>query len=122
MAAFSRDALALFEREREVDIETRSAKGAKHSVVIWVVVDGNDVFVRSYRGATGRWYRELRERSGAIVARGKRFPVRALAADDAASISRASDALRRKYARSSSLAAMLRRSVLDTTLRLEPAH
>ncbi|OLC19020.1 MAG: hypothetical protein AUH33_06425 [Chloroflexi bacterium 13_1_40CM_68_21] len=88
---------------------------------IWVVVDGDDAFVRTYRGKTSRWYRELLAGPGALVLNGKRVPVRAVPATDPGSIKRTSDGYRKKYRKSGSLDAMLRRSVLPTTLRLEPA-
>jgi len=113
--------LALLARTAEVDIETRSAKGSAHRVPIWVVVDGEDVFVRTYRGEKSRWYRELRAAPGALVAGSKRIRVRAVPATDRESIRRTSDAYRAKYAKSGSLNSMLRQAVLDTTLRLEPA-
>ena len=119
--SFPRATLELFDRTREVDIETRSAKGTAHTVPIWIVVDGDDVFVRTYRGKTSRWYRELLARPGAIVADGKRVRVRAEHAVEAAAIQRTSDGYRKKYPKSGSLDSMLRRSVLETTLRLEPA-
>jgi hypothetical protein len=119
--SFPAATLALFDRAREVDIETRSEKGAKHSVPIWVVVDGGEVFVRTYRGKNSRWYRELLARSGAVVADGKRVSVRAERAVEAEAIRRTSDGYRKKYGKSGSLDAMLRRAVLETTLRLEPA-
>jgi hypothetical protein len=104
-----------------VDIETRSPKGRTHAVPIWVVIDGDDTFIRTYRGKTSRWYRELLAGPGALVVDGKRIPVRAIIAADSTSIKRASDGYRKKYGRSgSSLDAMLRRSVLPTTLRIEP--
>ena len=113
---------ALLDRTREVDVETSSATGTRHHVPIWVVVDGEDVFVRSYLGQRGRWYREIRQRPGALIVGRRRIPVRAILADDESSKRRTSTALRRKYARSgSSLESMLKASVLDTTLRLEPA-
>ena len=84
-------------------------------------MDGDDVFVRTYRGPKSRWYRELLAGPGALVVNGKRIPVRAIAAADGGSVKRASDGYRKKYPKSGSLDAMLRRSVLPTTLRLEPA-
>jgi hypothetical protein len=46
------------DQAREIDIETRRGEDAPaHRVTIWVVVDGHDVFVRSYHGPEGRWYR-----------------------------------------------------------------
>lgn len=109
------------DRAREVDIETRSKKGRVHSVPIWVVVDRDAVFIRTYRGKTSRWYRELLAGPGALVIDRKRVPVRAVPASDAESIKRASEGYRKKYSKSGSLDAMLRHSVLPTTLRLEPA-
>ncbi|TMF27926.1 MAG: DUF2255 family protein [Chloroflexi bacterium] len=112
--------LALLEKTREVDVETASPKGSRHRVPIWIVVDGDDVFVRSYLGKRGRWYREIQERPAALVSGSKRIPVRAVPATDAQSKRRTSLGFKRKYPKSGSLDAMLRRSVLDTTLRLEP--
>lgn len=86
------------------------------------MVDGVP-YVRSVRGPKGRWYRELLARGeGAVVAGGKRVPVKATHDSSAQAIEAVSEALRRKYRRSGqSLASMLRADVLDTTVRLEPA-
>jgi hypothetical protein len=119
--SFPKRTLELFDGAREVDVETRSPQGRVHSVPIWVVVDGDEVFIRTYRGKTSRWYRELLSGPGALVVDGKRIRVRAVVAADSASVRRASDGYRKKYRRGGSLDAMLRRSVLPTTLRLEPA-
>jgi hypothetical protein len=119
--SFPKDTLALLDRTPEVDIETRSPKGTVHSVPIWIVVDGGDVFIRTYRGPTSRWYREIVARPGAVVVNGKRIPVRAVAAADSASVKRTSDGYRKKYRKGSSLDDMLVPLVLPTTLRLEPA-
>jgi hypothetical protein len=52
----------------EIDIETRSATGRTHRTTLWVVVVDNDVYVRSVRGRSGRWYREIAANpQGAIV-------------------------------------------------------
>jgi hypothetical protein len=119
--SFPKDTLALLDRSNEVDIETRSPEGRMHSVPIWVVVDKGDVFVRTYRGKTSRWYRELLAGPGALVVDGKRVPVRAVAAADSESVKRTSDGYRKKYRKGSSLDSMLLPKVLPTTLRLEPA-
>ena len=119
--SFPKDTLALIDKTGEVDMETRSPKGATHSVPIWIVVDGDDVFIRAVRGPTSRWYRELTARPGALVVKGKRLPVRAIAAADSESVKRASDGLRKKYRKGASLDSMLVPAVLPTTLRLEPA-
>src|SRR5207247_10329782 len=76
-ASFPKAVVARFDATKTVEIETRSAKGTKHSVPIWIVVVDGVPYVRSVRGPAGRWYRELLARGeGAVVAVGKRAPVR----------------------------------------------
>ncbi|HKY50099.1 MAG TPA: DUF2255 family protein [Candidatus Limnocylindria bacterium] len=120
---FSPAVLQRFNETKIVDIETRSAKGTKHSVPIWIVVASGVPYVRSVRGPQGLWYRRLLARGeGVIVAGGKRTPVKAKHDRSKAAIEATSAALRRKYPRSgASLEAMLRADVLDTTVRLEPS-
>lgn len=121
-AAFTPAVIKSFDETGVVEIETVSPKGTKHSVKIWIVVVDGVLYVRSVRGAKGRWYRELLARGeGAVVAAGKRVPVRATKDSSPAGIEAVSEALRRKYPRSGqSLASMLRADVLDTTVRLDP--
>lgn len=119
--SFPKDIVALLDRTGEVDIETHSPTGTVHVLPIWIVVDGDDVFVRAVRGPTSRWFRELVARPGAVVAKGKRIPVRAVAAADSDSVKRASDGYRKKYRKGGSLDSMLVPATLPTTLRLEPA-
>jgi hypothetical protein len=119
--AFAAPTLDLLARTSVVDVETTSPKGRVHRVPIWVVVDGEDVFVRSYLGASARWYREILARPGALVAGRTRIAVRAISATDARSKRRTTLGFKSKYRSGSSRDAMVRRSVLDTTLRLEPA-
>jgi len=112
----------LLDRTRTVEIETTSPKGTVHRVPIWIVVDGEEVFVRSVRGERARWHRELLARPGAVITRSRRIPVRAVRAGDAGAKRRMTLGLKRKYPTSgASLVAMVRRAILDTTLRLEPA-
>jgi hypothetical protein len=111
------------EAVREVDIETRRAEDAPaHRTTIWAVVDGGDVYVRSWRGAAARWHRELTANPVAVLhVRGEAVPVRAVAATDSDSVERASAGYRRKYADSPYAGSMVRDEILDTTVRLEPA-
>jgi hypothetical protein len=124
-ARFPPDVLDLFVRSEEVEIETnrRMQGGAPpRRTVIWIVVQGGDVFVRSVRGERGRWYRDLlADPNGALHVDGRRIRFRAIRADDASSTQRCSQGLEEEYARDPSLGAMLRPEVLPTTLRLEPA-
>ena len=49
---------------REIDIATRRKDGSLRSYVpIWVVSDGSDVYVRSWKGTDGAWYRHASARA-----------------------------------------------------------
>lgn len=107
----------------EIQIETRQpgANAPTHRTTIWVVVAGDDVFVRSVRGNAGRWYREIKANpNAALHIDGQRMTLRAVPVADDAMIARVSDEYRRKYRTSSEMPAMLRTDTLPTTLRLEP--
>ena len=120
---FGRDDLAAIDRAREIHIETTRGPGTEvHRTTIWVVVDGDDVFIRSWRGPTARWYREaLADPDVAIHVGKRRLPARAVPARDADSVTRTSAGLERKYAGDPAAASMVRDDILDTTLRLDPA-
>ena len=120
---FSPVVLEAFRVKHEVDIETRSAKGATHRVIIWIVVVDGVPYVRSVRAKRGRWFRELmRHGEGAIHVGRQRVPVRAVLVDDKDENARVSDAIQQKYDRPrASVLAMVRPEVLPTTARLEPA-
>lgn len=118
--SLSIEELELIARTKEVLIETRSGDRVFRTV-IWVVVDGEDVFVRSVRGEAGRWFqRALAEPAVTLGVAESRFQFTATPADDPESVDRVSEALRRKYSPGRSLDAMLRLEVLRTTLLLEP--
>lgn len=107
---------------KEVDIETRSEKGATHRVTIWIVVVDGEVYVRSVRGPAGRWYRELLARKAGTLHVGARpVDVRPVEVRSTEEIDAVSAGFWRKYPRSASLFSMLRLATLHTTLRLEPA-
>ena len=57
MAKF--DAQTLGELRDVQEVAIRTGKHPESAVVIWVVVADDEVFVRSWRGAKGRWYRDL---------------------------------------------------------------
>lgn len=125
-ARFPSDVLALLDRTDEVQIEPRLAGSQPtQPVTVWVVVlDDSDVYVRSYRGPSGRWYQALLQHpDGVLYVDGRAIPFRALHVDDPQTISRVSEAYRRKYEQKwpTETAEMLRDGVLPTTLKLEPA-
>ena len=122
--AFAPDLLDRLRHEIEVDIETRpSVDAPPHRTIIWVVVDGNDrVLIRSYRGASARWYREAtRGTPTALVIGDEAVPVTLEHARDEERIRACSAELERKYAGDPATPAMVRDEVLDTTLELHPA-
>jgi hypothetical protein len=119
MANFDADTLRELGDVRELRIRTE--KHPKTAVVIWIVVPGDEVFVRSWLGARGRWYRDLATGGPATLEfAGRRIEVQAVPASDDASIARASAEFLRKYQPSSHAREMVRSEILSTTLRVEP--
>jgi hypothetical protein len=117
---FSTEILDTLARTKEVSIETSDSDGSVHSAIIWVVVDGDDAFVRSWKGATARWYRVARANPDVtIVAAELRVAATAVPATDAESVGRCSDGFLSKYRGSQSALAMVAEEILDTTLRLD---
>jgi hypothetical protein len=106
---------------KEVEIETRSASGEVHRTVIWTAEHDGELYIRSYLGPRGRWYREaIADPTVTLIVEGRRIDALAIPATDDASIEACSAGLTAKYPRSQSLRAMLVDDVLPTTLRLEP--
>jgi hypothetical protein len=88
---------------------------------IWVVRVGDDLYVRSYRGRAGAWYRSaVGQHEGRIRAGGVERAV--TFEPDGAGSGAVDDAYRTKYARygGSYLDPMLRPEATETTLRLVP--
>jgi len=111
--------LDLISNANEVIIETR-AGDRRFRTIIWVVVDGTDVLVRSVRGTSGRWYqRALADPNVTLTVGDEQLHFTATPVETAV-IERTSEALRLKYRPGRSLDSMLRPEVLDTTLLLEP--
>jgi hypothetical protein len=110
---------------RQVEIETQRPSGERRRTIVWIVTDGNDVYVRSVRGSAGRWYRDLvANPNGALHIGGDRVGVRVTPAADPASVALVSDLFRAKYGRTSraSTESMIQPHTLETTLRLHPAN
>ena len=119
MSKFDADTLRALRDTEEVTIGTD--KHPETAVVIWVVVADGEVFVRSARGAKGRWYRDLAAGGSATLeVAGRRLAVQATPATDQASIARASREYLSKYQSSPYVQSVVRAEVLPTTLRLEP--
>lgn len=115
------DADCLRELHDVPEVVIRTEKHRKSAVVIWVVVADDEVFVRSWLGTRGRWYRDIAAGGpAALEFAGHRLAVRAIPANDPAAIARASRGFLRKYQSSSHAQEMVRSEILPTTLRLEP--
>ena len=119
---FSTDDLRAIDRAKEIEVETSAGPDSEvHRTITWVVVDGEDVFVRSWRGVTARWFREaLANPNIAIHIDGRRVAARAVPARDPGSIARTSAGLVKKYDGDTATPSMVRDEILDTTLRLDP--
>ncbi|MEO8272620.1 MAG: DUF2255 family protein [Chloroflexota bacterium] len=120
--SFAEPDLAALAAAEEIEIETRAADGTIHRAIVWPLVRDGVAYLRSFKGPSGRWYREaLADPSVSVLVDGRRLAARAEHAPDPASVEACSKALAEKYAASYSLAAMLAPAVLPTTVRLEPA-
>jgi hypothetical protein len=119
VSAFAASQLAELASCAEVTIRTE--RHPDTPVVIWIVVDGGEVFVRSVKGGKGRWFRDLKGGGNASLEWGReRVPVAAIPATDADSVARASGQYLAKYRTSPYAEPMTRTEVLPTTLRLGP--
>jgi len=100
----------------------RPGGALRPSTTTWVVRVGDDVYVRSYRGPSGSWYRAaVRSGAGRIRAGGVERDV-SFEQADAIEPARIDDAYRAKYGRSSYVDAMLSPGAASTTLRLIPSE
>jgi hypothetical protein len=121
--AWTADELARIDAADELDVAPRRRDGTLlHPVPIWVVRVGDDLYVRSWRGTGGAWFRAAqRQHAGHVRAGGVDKDVAFADADP--DLADAIDAAyRTKYGRSPSyLAPMISDRARATTLRLVPA-
>jgi hypothetical protein len=87
-----------------------------------VVVDGGDVFARSWLGDRGHWFRHVQARPDEVTLHvaGRPVAARAVSATDEDSVERTSRGFEKKYAHSMSTAAMVAPKIAHTTIRFEP--
>ena len=121
-AGWTDDELARIGDAEELDVSPLRAGGPPgRPVPIWVVRVGDELYVRSWRGDAGAWYRAAKaRRQGHISAGGVERDVEFVAVDDA--VNDAVDAgYRDKYARYPSyVEPMVTAEARATTLRLVP--
>jgi len=72
MTVWTSDELDTIGNAEELRLATQRADGTlRNPVTIWVVRHGDDLYIRSYRGPDGSWFRHTRQRrDGHIQARG----------------------------------------------------
>ncbi|HEY4228160.1 MAG TPA: DUF2255 family protein [Candidatus Limnocylindrales bacterium] len=119
---FAESDLAALDAAEEIEIETQADGGIVHRTIVWPLVRDGVVYLRSYKGPAGRWYREaIAQPTVAMHVDGRRIAGTAVPAADASSMDACSAALREKYRGDGSLRAMLAPDVLPTTIRVVPA-
>ena len=124
MSTWTVDELAAVGHATELLISTRRSDGGLRAPVpIWVVRVADELYVRSYRGAGGAWYRHARNDGYAHIRAGgvdRDVAVDATLPDETTRM--AIDAeYRSKYATHVAyVPPMLTPTAVDTTLRLEP--
>jgi hypothetical protein len=124
MTVWTTDELSRIENADELQISPRGKGGALPApVTVWVVRNGDDVFVRSYRGENGRWYRGTQARhEGHVSAGGVDKEVSFVDVTDSDTNAQVDGAYRAKYHRygETMVGPMLAAAARATTLRLVP--
>ena len=105
----------------EIDIAPRRADATLgRFTTIWIVRVGDDLYVRSYRGPRGSWYRGAqRTHEGRLRANGNEHDIAFEQAPDASQAA-VDGAYSAKYGRSSYVDAMVTDDAATTTMRLVP--
>jgi len=101
MTAWTSVELAAIADADELRIASKRSDGTlREPVIIWVVRDGDDLYVRAYKGRDGAWFRGARQRhQGHIQAGGIDEDVTFIEESDAAVNDRIDTAYRTKYGR-----------------------
>ena len=116
---FDAATLDILRSAQEVGVLT--SRRPDHAVIIWIVVVGNAVFMRSFRGPNGQWYvTALADGQVTLDIDGRHVHGRVSAVTDTNTIEAVSRAFLAKYATSPYAKEMVRADVLSTTLRIGP--
>jgi hypothetical protein len=123
MTTWTSDELSKIETAEELQIAPRRRDGTlRNPVTIWVVRVGDDLYVRSYRGRGGAWFRAAEEsHEGRIRAGGVEKDVTFVEETDSGINDQIDAAYRAKYGRYPQyVAPMLTAEVRSTTIKLVP--
>ncbi len=123
MTTWTSDELTKIGTAEELKIAPRRPDGAlRNPVTIWVVRLGDDLYVRSYRGRDGAWFRAAqRSHEGRIRAGGVEKDVTFVPESDSDLNDQIDAAYRSKYGRYPQyVAPMVAAEVRSTTIKLVP--
>ncbi|MEW1839935.1 DUF2255 family protein [Nonomuraea angiospora] len=124
MASWINEELARIGTAEELEIAPLRDDGTPRAPVpIWVVRDGDDLYIRSYRGSDGAWYRTARAGHRAHIAAGGIDKDVTLAEENDSGVNdRIDEAYRAKYHRygSTYVIPMVAAQARATTLKLLP--
>ncbi|MFJ8358415.1 DUF2255 family protein [Streptomyces sp. NPDC093984] len=122
MTTWTNDELNRIEHADELEMAPLRSDGTpRKPVPIWVVRDGDDLYVRSYRGSAGSWYRAARaSHAGHIRSGGVDKNVSFVEVTDTDVNDRVDAAYRTKYGRYGAGYVNPMVASRDTTLKLVP--
>lgn len=123
MAEWTTEQAALIAASEEVQVITQRRDGSpRRPVTIWIVGDGDRVFIRSTNGRTASWFRgALLTGAGQIVAAGRTSEVSFTEADPS-DLPAIDTAYRQKYGRYASIVDHLYQDgPREATLQVRPA-
>ena len=124
MSSWTPDELSRIGAAEELEIAARGSDGSLRAAVpIWVVRVGDDLYIRSWRGPNGRWFRVARAtRAAHISAGGVDRDVALIDAEDEVNDA-IDDGYRAKYGRYATyVPPMLAAQARATTLKLVAQH
>ena len=122
MAAWTNEELGKIGTANELEIAPRRRDGTlRNPVSIWVVRVGDDLYVRSYRGRQGSWYRAAKASGAARIRAGGVEKDVKIEDVDTNLNEQIDEAYRNKYGRTSQyVAPMVAPNARATSLRLVP--
>lgn len=122
MTTWTNDELTRIEHAEELRMAPSRSDGTPRTPVpIWVVRDGDDLYVRSFRGSAGAWYRAARaSHEGRIRSGGVDKDVTLVEVTDPGVNDRIDTAYRTKYGRYGANYIDPMVASRDTTLKLVP--
>jgi hypothetical protein len=103
------------------EVRIRTSRRSDRGVTLWIVVAGEMVFVRSFRGPRAIWFSgAMADGQASLEIGGRLVEVRVTPVADPATIAAVSQAFLSKYVDSPYAQAMVAPEILSTTLRLSP--